>query len=448
MRKINLVIGLFFVSGIANAQDENKEKSDFNLKEAQGYAIKNNYKNKKAMLDIDIAKKKVWETTAAGLPQVSANAKLQKFIDIPVSLAPASSFNPLAPAGELTELQFGLDYSNSVGISVSQLIFDGSYIVGLQAAKTYKSMSISNQIKTEIELNEGVKQAYFTVLIAEENTAVLTKSKKAVDEILSETSALYNEGMVDEESVDQLTLSVSELRTAVGIAKGQIRFARKLLKLQMGMDISKEIILTEGLAVFIGEVQTKTEEQPFNVENHVDYNLIETNMRLQKLKLRNEKYSFLPSISMFLNHEQQNMNTKFDAFNGGTWYPMTVVGAQLTFPILTSGSRLSKVSQAKIEYEKAVISAKEVEQGLLYQTQVAQSNYETNYETYLNQKENMALAKKIYDKTVLKYKEGVSSSLNLSQTQNQFLTSEGKYIKSLLDLLTSKSALQKSYGVK
>ncbi len=446
--KKNILIALFFTSSVVFAQENNDSKSSFSLREAQDFAIENNYKNKQAILDIDIAKKKVWETTAAGLPQVTANGKLQKFIDIPVSLAPANAFNPLAPADQLAELQFGLDYNNSVGITASQLIFDGSYIVGLQAAKTYKNLSISNQLKTEIELNEGVKQAYFTVLVAEENTAVLKKSKEAVDEILKETTALNNEGMVDEESVDQLTLTVNELSTAVGIAEGQIRFARKLLKLQMGMDISNNITLTDGLDGFVGEVQTKTPEQAFNVKNHVDYSLVETNMRLQKLNLRKEKYSFLPSINVFLNHEQQNMNTKFDAFSGGKWYPMTVVGAQLTLPILTSGSRLSKMSQAKIEYEKSEINAQEVAQGLLYQTQVAQSNYETNHETYVNQKKNMALAKKIYDKTILKYKEGVSSSLDLSQVQNQYLTAEGNYIKALLDLLTSKSELQKSYGSK
>lgn len=446
--KTKLTMAFVFVSGLVFAQDENTTKSSFNLKEAQSFAIENNYKNKKAMLDIDIAKKKVWETTAAGLPQVSANAKLQKFLDIPVSLAPANSFNPAAPADELTELQFGLDWSNSVGITASQLLFDGSYIVGLQAAKTYKNLSISNQVKTEIELNEGVKQAYFTVLVAEENTAVLKKSKEVVDATLNETSALYSEGLVDEQSVDQLKLTVNELATAVGVAEGQIDFARKLLKLQMGMDIANTITLTEGLAVFVGEVQAVPVEQAFKVENHVDYNLIETNMRLQQLNLRKEKYSFLPSINLFLNHEQQNMNNKFDAFSGGKWYPMTVVGAQLSLPILTSGSRLSKMSQAKIEYQKSEIEAKEVEQNLLYQTQVAFSNYETNYETYLNQKANMALAKKIYDKTLLRYKEGVASSLDLSQTQNQFLTSEGNYIKALLDLLTSKSELQKSYGSK
>tara|TARA_B100000809_G_scaffold52930_1_gene48312 strand:- start:20 stop:1363 length:1344 start_codon:yes stop_codon:yes gene_type:complete len=446
--KKRLIIALFFVSNIVIAQDKGDTKTSFNMKEAQDFAIKNNYKNKQATLDIAIAKKKVWETTAAGLPQVNANAKLQKFIDVPVSLAPANSFNPSAPADELIALQFGLDYSNSYGITASQLIFDGSYIVGLQAAKTYKNLSINNQIKTEIELKEAVKQAYFTVLIAEENTAVLQKSKRSVMEVLKETSAMYKEGLVDEQSVDQLTLSVNELSTAVGIGEGQIEFARKLLKLQMGMDISTPISLTQDLDVFVDEVKVLEAEKAFNVENHIDYNLVETNVRLMELNLKKEKFSFLPSINLFLSHDQQNMNTKFDAFSGGKWYPSTVVGAQLTLPIFTSGARLSKMGQARIELDKSQIAAKEAEQSLLYQTQVAQSNYETNHETYLNQKANMALAKKIYDKTLLKYKEGISSSLDLSQTQNQYLSAEGNYIKSLLDLLKSRSELQKSYGSK
>jgi outer membrane protein TolC len=196
------------------------------------------------------------------------------------------------------------------------------------------------------------------------------------------------------------------------------------------------------------EVQLKTVRQEFKVEKHIDFAEIETNLRLMKLNLRKEKYSFLPAINLFFNHQQQNMNNTFDAFSGGRFFPSTVIGASLKLPILTSGARLSKVSQARIELDKSEISAKEAEQALIYRATLAWSNYETSHETYLNQKENMKLAKRIYKKTVLKYNEGVSSSLDLSQTQNQYLNAEGKYIKSLLDLLTSKSELKKSSGIK
>lgn len=445
MKKKGLIIGLIFISNLLFAQ-EKIEATSFSLTQAQEYALKNNYKNKKAILDIAIAKKKVWETKAKGLPQITAEAKLQKFIDIPTTVSPASSFNPNAPEGALTELQFGLEYNNTVGINVSQLIFDGSYFVGTHTTKTYKNLSISNQVKTEIELKEAVNQAYFTVLIAEENTVVLTKSLVAVETLLKETEALYSEGLIDEQSVDQLTLSVNELKTSVGVAGGQIDFARKLLKLQMGMDIANVITLTEPLDVFISAANLVANEEEFNVTNHIDYNLVETNVRLMKLNARKEKYSFMPSLNVFLNHQQQNMNNEFDVFSGATWYPSTVIGASLRLPILSSGARLARVSQAKIELDKSQITAKEVEQGLIYQSQLAKSNYETNYEAYKNKKANMALAKKIYDKTLKKYQEGVASSLELSQTQNQYLTSEGNYIMSLLNLLKSKSEVQKSYG--
>jgi outer membrane protein TolC len=443
-----ITIGLLFISGFLNAQEKSDEKLVFNLIEAQAFAKENNYENKKALLDIAVAKKKVWELTAAGLPQVNANAKLQKFFDIPVSLAPANSFNSSAAANDLVELQFGLEYNNSLGITASQLVFDGAYIVGLQASRTYKSLSISNHLKTEMELNEDVKQAYLTVLVAEKNASVLKKSKEAVAGILSENKSLYGEGLIDEQSVDQLALSVNELSTAVGIAVGQVRFSRKLLKLQMGMNINKEIKLTENLEFFITEVQVKEEEKVFDVEQHIDFSIVETNKRLQQLNLRKEKYAFLPSFNLFLSHEQQNMNNEFNVFTGAKWYPMTVLGAQMTLPIFSSGSRLAKMSQAKIEYEKSEVEVQEAKQGILYQNQLAKSNYETDYETYLNQKENMVLAEKIYAKTLKKYREGVSSSLDLSQTQNQYLSAEGKYIRALLDLLVSKSEWNKSYGVK
>ncbi len=442
MKKIIVALSILGISLNALAQ----EQGNFTLEQAKAYALENNYGNKKSELDITIAKRKVAETRAMGLPQVSAEAKVQKFLDIPVSLAPASSFNPAAPADELTELQFGLEYNNTFGITASQLIFDGSYIVGLQAAKTYKELSINNQIKTEVALKEAVTQAYFTVLVATENTAVLVKSYQSTEQILNETKALYNEGLVEEQNVDQLTLTANELKTAVAIAEGQIRFATKLLKLQMGMDIDSTITLSDGIETFVNEVSLEPLNKEFNVNNHVDFQLMESNLRLMKLSLRKEKYSFLPSMNVFLSHTQTNMNNQFDMFSGGKFYPTTVIGASLNLPILTSGSRLAKMSQAKLEYEKTMIDAEEAKQNLNYQSQVSKSNYETEYETYLNQKANLELAKKIYDKTIIKYKEGVASSLELSQAQNQYLNSEGKYIQSLLSVLKSKSELQKSFG--
>ncbi|MBW6483538.1 MAG: TolC family protein [Vicingaceae bacterium] len=420
----------------------------FSLKEAQEYAIQHNYQNQNALKDIEIAKKKVWETTAIGLPQVDAQGQIQRFIDIPTQVALANAFNPAAPEGEFTTFQFGLNYNNSVGVQASQLLFDGSYIVGLQAAKTYKNLSIHSQIKTEIELKEAVSQSYYTVLATIENANVLSQSLDAAERILKETKALYNEGLTEEQNVDQLELNVNALKTSLGIAEGQRDFAKKLLNLQLGIDINIPTKLTENLYLLVENEMVSIQKQEFNKENHIDFQLVTTNMQLSQLNLRKEKYTFLPSLSAFFSHQQQNYSNKFDVFNGGRWFPTTIVGATLRVPILSSGSRLSKVAQAKIEVEKMENTSKEVEQTLKYQSELAASNFDTAKETYENQKDNLDLAKKIYDKTVKKYNEGLASSLELTQAQNQLLNAEGSFIKSTLDLLNAKATWDKSYGQK
>lgn len=445
MNKYFLTVLLVIMVSIGSkAQDT----LSFSLKEAQEYAFQHNYQNQNALKDIEIAKKKVWETTAIGLPQVDAQGQIQRFIDLPTQVALASAFNPAAPEGTLTTFKFGLNYSNSVGIQASQLLFDGSYIVGLQAAKTYKNLSIHSQIKTEIELKEAVSQAYYTVLATIENANVLDQSLTAAERILKETKALYNEGLTEEQNVDQLELNVNALKTSLGIAEGQRDFAKKLLNLQLGIDINVPTLLTENLALLVERDTIQNQNQELNKENHIDFQLLTTNMQLTQLNLRKEKYSFLPSLSAFFSHQQQNYSNEFDVFSGGRWFPATIVGATLKVPILSSGSRLSKVSQAKIEVEKMENTSKEVEQTLKYQSQLAASNFDTAKETYQNQKDNMELAKKIYDKTVKKYNEGIASSLELTQAQNQLLNAEGIFIKSTLDLLNAKAAWDKSYGQK
>lgn len=445
---IKKIILSLFISG-TSAVSYAQESFSFSLQEAQDYAIKHNYQNQNAIKDIEIAKKKVWETTAIGLPQVNAEGQIQRFIDIPTQVAPANAFNPLAPEGQLATFQFGLNYNNSVGISASQLIFDGSYIVGLQAAKTYKELSINSQAKTEIELKDAVAQAYYTVLATEKNVVVLKNSLEATQKMLTETQALYREGLTEEQNVDQLELNVNALQTNFEIAEDQRDFAKKLLNIQLGLPIETQVTLTEQLDNLITTNQNSLADKKFSAENHIDYELTVTNMKLSQLNLRKEKYSFLPTLSAFFNHQQQNFGNELDVFSGDArWFPATIVGLNLKLPILTSGARLSKVSQAKIEFEKMENTAKEVEQNLKYQAELAASNFDTAKETFDNQKDNLALAQKIYDKTVKKYDAGIASSLELTQAQNQLLSAEGNYIKAVLDLLNARSALEKSYGQK
>lgn len=441
-----LVTILLFVGGMSARLLAQEEKS-FTLKQAQDHALKNNYSILNAGRDVDAAKKKVWETTAIGLPQVSAEAKFQNFIDLPTSLIPAAAFNPLAPEDEFAELQFGTNYNTTATLSASQLIFDGSYIVGLQAAKTYKEFSINNKKKTEQEIKDAVAQAYHTVLVAKENQDVLTQSYQSTETLLNETKAMHKEGLIEEQNVDQFQLNLTNLKISVNQSQRQTEIAKNVLKFQMGIEINNSIELTDNLDLLIEhQSESPLVKQAFNYSNHSDYQLIQTNEKLMKLNYRKEKYAFAPSLAAFFSHQQSNMSNDFDAFNGGKWYPTTLWGLSLKLPILTSGMRLSKMGQAKIEYEKAVTNSKQVEQGLMLKAQTAQSKFNSAYDTYNNQKLSLELAKRIHNNTIKKYGEGLVSSMELTQSQTQMLSTEGMYIKSILDLLNAQSALKKALG--
>lgn len=438
---------LLLASAIIIAGNGVAQENSFTLKQAQEFAIKNSYLSLNATMDIEAAKKKVWETTAYGLPQISAEATFQNFLELPTSLIPANAFNPNAPDDQFAELKFGTDYNTTASISASQLIFDGSYIVGLQAAKAFQQISISTKKKTDLEIKNAVALAYHNVLAAQENQTILDSNYQSTNDLLIETKAIYDAGLTEEQNVDQLQLNLSNIESLAAQAKRQIDVAKMMLKVQMGLDISTPIVLTEQLEemVVIDDV-TSFLLKNFNYESHIDYELAQTNEHLTMLSYRNEKYSFAPSIAAFFNHQQQNMNNTFDAFSGGTWYASTLWGLSLKLPIFTSGMRLAKMGQAKIEMEKAMNNSKFISQNLILQFNAEQSKLDVAYNSYNIQKKNLDLSISIHNKTIKKYAEGLATSLELTQSQTQMLSTEGKYIESILVLLNAKAALKKALG--
>lgn len=424
-----------------------QETQSFSLAQAQSYALENNYDKLNAESDLLIAKKKVWETTGIGLPQVNFEAKLQNFIDLPTSLIPANAFDPNAPAGEFAELRFGTNYNNSATISANQLLFDGSYLVGLKAARVYKEFSEKNISKTEIQVKEDVAQAYYLVLVAEENKRILEEVATTTEKLLSETTKIYEEGFAEEQNVDQLRLTLNDINNSLAYAEQQLSIAKNLLKFQLGYEIKNEISLTDNIESLLKLSDPENSiSKEFDITNNVDYQMIKVNEELMKLNFNKEKFSFAPSVAAFFSHSQQNMSNDFDAFSGGKYYPQTLWGISLQLPIISGGMRLAKTGQAKVEYLKAQTTSKKVEQSLILQAERSKAEYTSALSVYNNQKEGVTLAKKINNHSIIKYNEGIISSLELSQSQNQYLDTEAKYIKSLLDVFNAKSNLNKAIG--
>jgi len=446
MKKITIIIlSVFWLSSIAQLDTT---KTVFSLSEAQEYALMSNKQVVNAKLDIIKAKKKIWETTAMGLPQVGATAGHNYNIDLPVTLMPAQIFNPAAPEGEYMEMKFGTDHNTKFNLQATQLIFSGEYIVGLKASKIYKELSENQLEKTEKELKQQIANTYELILIAQERKNIIEKNIENTQSIFDDTKAMYESGLAQETDASQLQINLTSLENALTSAERQINIIKNLLKFQMNIPLKKEITLSDKLEPMLETLNIEEiQNTEFNVEQHFDYKLIATQEHLQELNMDREKTTFLPSISAFYNHQESMMSNDFEVFSGGKWYPANIIGLSINIPIFSSGQRLSKVSQQQIELDKVQNSKYQLSESLNMQVIQARLEFQNAYDSYNLQKQNKDLSEKIYNNYETKYKEGMASSLELTQSQLQYLNTEQAYFQAIFNLLDAKNKLDKALGL-
>ncbi|MBE9512042.1 MAG: TolC family protein [Bacteroidetes bacterium] len=424
---------------------EQVETLSFSLEEAKEYALQNSYKIQIAKFDVTKTTKKVNETTTIGLPQVSAEVGYTNFLDLATQLIPAIFFNPEAQEGEFAEVQFGTKHNANWNITVSQLIFSGEYIVGLQTSKAYLNLSKYNLIKSENDLLEQVANAYYVVLVSERNKSILDSILISIKETLYETEQFYKEGLIEDTDVDQIRIMVSDLETNNKIIEDQIKIAYKYLKFMMGMKTIHQLLLTDSLENIVNNIEEfLILNRNFNHENHIDFLMLKNQSAIAELNLKLEKSGYLPTLSAFYSYEKNAMNNDFTILSSSQkWYPTSMVGLQISVPIYNSGLKHFKVQQAKLDIEKLDVSKTELSEGLDMQIEQLRIDYKNAWFKHNNKNNNLNLSKKIYNKTQIKYIEGISTSLELSQTYSQYLNTETTYITSILDLLKAKSALEK-----
>jgi len=420
-----------------------QESRAFSLEEARDYAVKNSYSVKNAAIDVDIAKKKVWETTAIGLPQVTANLSYNDFLKIPTSLIPGEFFG--SPPGTFIPIQFGTKYNVTYGYTVSQLIFNGSYLVGLQTAKIYKQLSDQGKNKSEIEVQELVSGTYYLILVAEESKNLLDSILSDLNKTYFEVQQFYKEGFVELTDMDQMKLNVANIENTIQPLERQIELAYNLLKFQMGIDMNEAISLTDKLGDIIAKTNFETiSGQQLDINKNIDYKLLNTQEQLLYLNMQNQKATMLPTLAAFYNHTKNAMRQDFSFFdNNKTWFPTTVWGLALEVPVFGSGQKLARVSQARMQLDQIKNNKMLLEQGLDLEAKQARSEVLSAMEKYKNEFDNVDLTKKIYDRALIKYREGLVSSSELTLQHTQYLTAESNYIQAVSDLLSAKNKLDK-----
>ena len=412
---------------------------DFTIKQAQDFAIENYHQSINAGLDIEKSQKKIWETTAIGLPQVNGSGSYRHAIDQELSFDDAFL---LSPGQEFMKI-FQADNVTQGKIEATQLLFDGSYIVGLQAAKTYHELSQNNKLKTDAEVKANVTSSYYLVLIASENIKLLNKNISNIEESIKETKALINQGFIDEIELDQLELMASNMKNSLTNAFQSKDVAEKMLKLNMGLEFSKTVVLKDSLQGVLNLISIDAlVAEKLDLVNNPDIKVLKTQRELLALDLKRYRYERLPSLAAFYQITASTYQLEFK-YTDAQWLDAQNAGISLSIPIFSSGMQGSKIKQAKLELTKMDNTVKYFENAMMVSFDNAINNLITKNANYKNSKKSLSIAQKIYDRTAIKHKQGMASSFELMQMKNQFLQSQGSYISALFDLLNAKAELDK-----
>jgi outer membrane protein len=434
----NLIIAIALLNGYSSIGQES-----YSLKQAKDFAIQNSTQVKNSLLDVEIAQQKIKETTATGLPQVSGSVAFQNFLDVPTSLIPASSFDPAAPADLLIPVKFGTDFNLNGTLQVSQLIFSGNYLVGLQASRTYKDISIQMVEKSEIEIKAAVSEAYFTVVVLEANLESMDSSLSKIKQIHEDTQILINEKVLEPSASLQLELSIMELENGLKQVNDQIIVAKKLLKFQMGVEIKTEISLVDDLTALSSGLEGEI-TSTINVAENIDYKILQTQLKVNELLVKNKKADYLPTLAGFFSHQQVAMGNEFNFFGSdGSWYPTTIWGLNLSIPIFSGGQGPSRLKQAKIETLKTQNRIKQLDEGLQLQTDQATTAYNNSLESQKTRERAVEIANEVLRTTEVKFKEKVVSGMELTQAQSQVIQSQTNLINAKYEVLKAKLAIDK-----
>jgi len=444
--KLRLVITVLIFCGwfTSSPGQDTLQIKTFSLKEAEEYALEHNLNIQNAKLDVDRAQKVIWENTAMGLPQFNSSLNYNNNLNLTTTLLPAEIFG--GTPGEKVEVQFGTQHNATALLSASQMIFNGPYIVGLQASKIFKKASEQSLQKTRSDTKELVAQNYYLALLAEESYSIIDSNYMNLKQTLYETQMMFDKGFVEETDVDQIRVSLNTLSNSLKSAGSQIKIAKKILKYQLGLDLETDIKLTDNLEDIIKQVNPGvTLTEPFQVINNIEYKLSATQEKLAYLNLKRQKYNYLPNLSLVYNNQWMAMRDKFDFFNyDKRWYYSSMLGFSLNLPIFSSGMRKSQVSELKIDYQKAANNKNLLINGLKLQDKQARTQFLTAWEKYESEKENVLVSKKVLNRMQIKVKEGVSSSLDFTQVNNQYLQTESNLLSAIIELLNAKLTLDKA----
>jgi outer membrane protein len=450
-----LFVTIFTLNSAVYAQEQ---PYALTLEQAREYAIQHNKVLLNARDQVTSSNEKLIETRAQGLPQINGSLDYMTYFKYEMNFSFGSSggetpidYTKLDP-GDLEIMTalgslFGpsqpiiMDDQLSGKVQVSQLIFSGQYWAGIQIAGIARELADKNVARTEQDVKEGVTNSYYLILITEQNLKIIKGNIENLTTTMQHTSNMFNAGVAEATDVDQLNIALSQLKNTQKAVERAIQLSYNMLKFQLGVAPETQITLSESIESILGTINpVGTLANDFDITNNISYSLIQSQVRLSQAMLGMQNWAYSPTLAGFYSYTHKIITTEFDLT------PNQLAGVSLSVPIFSSGMRRAKVNQSRIELDIALRNQEMVKEQLETQHRQLLFNYQNALENYNTQKENVAIAGRVYTSIENKYTQGMVSSLDITQASSNLLNAENNYLSSVLTLLQAQTALDKLYN--
>lgn len=414
------LISLFVSAHIAKAQDILK----LSVQEAEQYAIEHNRTMQNASLDIKQAKAARWQTLSSMLPQVSAGFSYQNYcgyelnmMGMPIPMNPSGTFN-----------------------TTVSMALTGAQVVGTMLANLSIEMADITKQQTEQSISKSVRSVYLSILVMEKTVSLLDSSLVNLENLERTTINAVKAGAAEQVDADQISIQVNSMKNNINSTSRSLEMLYNSLQLQLGADINTKIELTGSLDDILNTDGIKLLLlESFDINNNYDYQLLKKSEELTKRQVTMSWMDFLPTISVYY---QYSKLTYFGKDAGFSMTPPNMIGASVNLPIFSSGTRVAKVKEAKINLQKMQNTIKSTEDALYVQERQLRYNLVSALENYENQADNIDVSQRVFNNILTKYKYGMSSSLDVTNASNNLITAQSNYVQSVMTLLNAQIELE------
>ncbi len=432
------------------------------LEESIRYALENNVDAKNAQLEVLISKGTIGEQRAQGLPQINSTLEFTKNLQPPLIILPAEAGDFIGGGGEgdpgtppsneqpsdVTVIPFAVNYQSSLTTTIEQMIFNGSYFVGLKAAKTLKQLTDFDKEKAEIDVIENVKKAYYTVLVNEERKALIEGNLIRLNQLLEETTAMYEAGFAEKLDISRIKVQYNNVSTEFDRLISAIDVSKQLLKLQLGVPFEYEVVLEESfdnMAIEEGEVVSLLEAE---ISNRVEINQLEKNIELATLDMKNNQVQYIPNMSAFGTFQRvTGAQSLRNVYQADRWFSSSFVGFRLSIPVFDGLRKSYAIQQNRVQIRQLENLKFNTEQSIKVEALQSKQNLKNALKALEVQRENRELASEVFNMTKIKYQEGVGSNFELVEADAALKEAETNYYSALYDALIAQVEVEKSLGI-